>query len=348
MNKVRAVFAIPGDMERRTGGFIYESTVLRTLRNLGHAIEHLRLPDGFPDPSPADIARAFDLLGAVPGDTPILLDGFIPGNVDPEGLARLRAPLVPVIHHPLGLETGLSAARAAFLLENEAASLAHATRIVVPSPHTAHILAGRLRVPRSRIVVAPPGFDAPGGQRSLAHPPVILSVGILAERKGHDVLIGALARLADLDWRARIVGATHDHSVARALSRQVSEAGLDGRISFAGSLDDAGVQAEYARAGIFALASRYEGYGIVFGEAMKWGLPIVACDAGAVPDTVGDAGWLVPPDDPIAFADALRRLLTDARARDGLAARAARAGATLPRWHDTAVIVAGAVAAAGG
>ena len=340
---MRAVFAIPGDMDRRTGGFIYEATVLRTLRALGHDIAHLRLPDGFPDPSPAEIAAAFDLLGRVPANVPILLDGFVPGTVDPDGLARLAAPLVPIIHHPLGLETGLPPDRAAFLLANEAASLRHATRIVVPSPHTARILAAEFGVPTARITVAPPGFEVPGGPRRPVTPPLILSVGLLAERKGHDVLIAALSRIADLDWQARIVGAAHDPFLADALAAQIRAAGLSDRVVLTGELDAAALRTTYAEASIFALATRYEGYGIVFGEAMGWGLPIVGCAVGAVPDTVGDAGLLVPPDDPDAFAGALRRILTDTPARDALSAAAARAGAALPRWRDTARVIAAAV-----
>ena len=340
---MRAVFAIPGDMERRTGGFIYEATVLRTLRALGNDIVHLRLPDGFPDPTPAEVAETFDRLGRVPADVPILLDGFVPGTVDPDGLARLAAPLVPIVHHPLGLETGLAPDRAAFLLANEAAALRHAARVVVPSPHTARILAARFGVPATRITVAPPGFAPPDGPRRPATPPVILSVGLLAERKGHDVLVAALARIADLDWQARIVGAAHDPALADALSAQVRASGLSDRIVFAGEMDATALGAEWAAASIFALATRYEGYGIVFGEAMGWGLPIVGCTVGAVPDTVGEAGLLVPPDDPDAFAAALRRLLTDAPARDALSAAAARAGAALPRWSDTARTIAAAV-----
>ncbi|WP_299818004.1 glycosyltransferase family 4 protein [uncultured Jannaschia sp.] len=340
---MRAVFAIPGDMDRRTGGFIYEATVLRTLRALGHDIAHLRLPDGFPDPTPAEVAETLHLLGRVPADVPVLLDGFVPGTVDPGGLARLAAPLVPIIHHPLGLETGLAPDRAAFLRANEAASLRHAARIVVPSPHTARILSTEFGVPAARIAVAPPGFEMPEGPRRPATPPLILSVGLLAERKGHDVLVAALARIADLDWQARIVGAVHDPAVADALVAQVRAAGLSDRIGFAGELDTAALRGVWAQASIFALATRYEGYGIAFGEAMGWGLPIVSCAAGAVPDTVGEAGLLVPPGDPDAFAGALRRLLTDAATRDAFSAASARAGAALPRWSDTAREVAAAV-----
>jgi glycosyltransferase involved in cell wall biosynthesis len=85
------------------------------------------------------------------------------------------------------------------------------------------------------------------------------------------------------------------------------------------------------------LATRYEGYGIVFDEALVHGLPIVSCRTGAVPDTVPpEAGLLVPPDDPEALAEALARLLSDGNMRARLTEAARCAGARLPGWPDTA------------
>jgi Arc/MetJ family transcription regulator len=95
-------------------------------------------------------------------------------------------------------------------------------------------------------------------------PPLILSVGIQHPRKGHDVLLKALARLTDLDWTAVIVGKPYDPEHAAELARLHSELGLGRRVRLAGYVPDAELAELYAAASIFALATRYEGYGLVF------------------------------------------------------------------------------------
>lgn len=340
-----AIFAIPGDIHRRTGGFIYEERVLREL-----GLRHLPLPAGFPAPTPAEMAEAVAQLAACPATAPVILDGLVCGAIDPAGLARMAPPLVAMIHHPLALETGLDPARARHLRRTEVANLAQAAHVVVPSPHTARILATDYGVAPGRITIAPPGFDRPPPTAvAKDDPPLILSVGLIAERKGHDVLLAALGRLRHLPWRAEIVGPVIDPATAAALAAQRDGLGLTGRVAFRGSLPAAALEAAYARATIFALATRYEGYGMVLSEALLRGLPVVSCRTGAVPDTVPPgAGLLVGVDDTVGFAAALERLLTDAPLRAGLTAAAVAAGRALPEWRDTARIIGGVLARLGG
>lgn len=209
--------------------------------------------------------------------------------------------------------------------------------VLVPSPHTKRILVAEYDVPPDKITVVSPGLDPASGPPAPVTPPLILSVGILHPRKGHDILIAALDRIRALDWRCVIVGRDWDTAHAAALRDQVKGCALGDRLTLAGEIDSAGLAALYQQATVFALATRYEGYGIVFGEALRHGLPIVSCDTGAVPDTVPKAaGILVPPDDAPAFAAAMTRLLTrpDALQRYRLGAQAA--GAALPDWADAA------------
>ena len=335
-----AAFAIPGDIDQKTGGYIYEKSLLLALREGGRPVAHLELPGSFPEAPAADMARAVAELAALPPDQPVILDGLVYGSIDTTGLATVKAPLVAMIHHPLGLETGLSPARAAELLRLEAANLALAAHVVVPSPHTARILAADFGVPSDRITIALPGFAEPDPVRTPLTPPLILAVGLIALRKGHDVLIRALARIADLRWQAQIVGGTHDATVGAALRAQIADAGLGPRITMRGRMETEDLATLYQQATIFALATRYEGYGMVFGEALLHGLPIVTCNGGAVPETVPPgAGLLVEVDDDRAFGEALRHLLTDRDARCAMAATATAAGHALPRWSDTARVM---------
>lgn len=340
----RIAFAVPGALTNLTGGTIYDRRVVEALPNLGIAVDHIELPGSFPFPPAADIDRTMALLSAVPSDTPLIVDGLAFGALPPEAVATLRAPLIPLVHHPLAEETGLDPETRARLHETEARNLTHARHILVPSPHTAALLTAKYGVAAARITVARPGTDRPSVTRPKADPPLILAVGIQLPRKGHDVLIDALAQIRDLDWQAVIAGSPLDPTFAEKLQAMRRDLGLEDRLHLPGKVAQDALQTLYARATIFALATRYEGYGIVFDEALAHGLPIISCAAGAVPDTVPrDAGVLVPPDAPEAFATALRAMLTDPDRRATYARAAQVAGRALPTWQDTANTIAAAL-----
>ncbi len=332
-----AAFAIPGDIATVTGGYIYERRLLEGLREIGHDVQHIQLGASFPDPTPHDMAHAVEALTALPADRALILDGLVYGSISTKGLARVTAPIVAMIHHPLALETGLNKATRDHLFETERANLALAAHVLVPSPHTADILVRDYGVPRGWISIAQPGTEQPTATRTPTDPPLILSVGIQHPRKGHDTLLRALAQMAAHPWRAVIVGSVHDVDHAVDLAALLIDLDLQDHVTIAGRIPQAELDQLYADASIFALATRYEGYGMVFDEALSWGLPIVTCVTGAVPRTVPqDAGFLVPVDTPDELAEALTLLLADDTLRATKATAAARAGTALPTWSDTA------------
>ncbi|MFA8386256.1 MAG: glycosyltransferase family 4 protein [Pelagibaca sp.] len=336
-----AAFAVPGDLQTLTGGYIYDLRLLSGLRALGWDVTHIPLGASFPDPSKKDMRHAAQQLAMVPPTAPVIIDGLAMGAMDHEVLTGMSAPIIALVHHPLAHESGLPQDKRDKLFRTERDNLALASHVLVPSPHTAALLASDYDVPSGRITVARPGTDRPIGRLAKTKPPLILSVGIQVPRKGHDVLLRALAQVADRPWQAVIAGAALDAEHAALLVRLVDEFGLSNRVRLAGRVSGEELARLYGQASVFALATRYEGYGIVFDEAMAAGLPIISCATGAVPETVAPgAGLLVPPDDHKAFADALAQVIDAHETRDRMAAASQAAGAALQNWDGTTRLVA--------
>lgn len=342
-------FAIPGDLASPTGGYGYDRALMAELPRHGWDVAHVALPGGYPFPDAAARAATRRALAGLPDGATVLIDGLAMGAMADEVAAEAaRLCLVALVHHPLADETGLEPDVARALAASERAALGHARAVICTSPTTATRLVEGFGVPPARLTVAVPGTARMAPVEPRPDGPVrLLAVGSISRRKGHDMLISALAGLADLDWRLRVVGYPADAALGRVLAAQVEAAGLADRITLAGAVGDVG--AEYRAADVFVLATRHEGYGMAFAEAMAHGLPVVATAAGPVAALVPpEAGAVVPVDDVAALAGALRRLIASPQARAAAARASAVAGQTLPDWPDTAARVAAALDLAAG
>ncbi len=338
--KGELTFAYPGDLNLKTGGYGYDRKVVSGLRDIGWTANLLPLGDGFPLPSKAQKSDAETRLSSLPDGTLLVIDGLAFGVLNEWAeRERNRLRIVALVHHPLALETGLDVTLQNTLRASEKRALSHAAHVVVTSPGTARELVENFAVPKTGLTVALPGTDRAAVSPCNGKPPHIVSIGTLIPRKAHDVLIDALKRVESLPWKATIAGSKNlDPATATALENQVNALGLGDRVFLAGELDD--TRNLLASADIFALASRYEGYGMVFAEALSQGVPVVACRAGAIPDVVPDAaGFLVPVDDVGAFSMALRMLLEEKGLHARMAQAAREAGEKLPGWDETASIV---------
>ena len=163
-------------------------------------------------------------------------------------------------------------------------------------------------------------FGACGEQKTAARarPKLVLSVGRLVEKKGHDDLIAACALLRGRGhaFRCMIVG---EGPLRSALAAQIAELQLDGIVTLEGAMTHSKLVALYGHADLFALAPRItddgdrDGIPNVIAEAMAAGVPVVSTDVSGIPELVlhERTGLLAPPNDPGALADAIARLLGD-------------------------------------
>jgi glycosyltransferase involved in cell wall biosynthesis len=344
----RLWFAIPGDIETRTGGTIYDKKVMAELRAAGWEVGHLRWPASFPFPSVADAAVVAASLAACPDGALVLIDGLAFGVLPELAAAEARRlRLVALVHHPLALESGLAPDIAERLTISEQRALTHVRAVVVTSEITAATLERDYGVNRSEITVATPGIDRPDPlpPRPSNTVPHLLAVGTVSPRKGYDILIDGLARIADLDWHCAVAGSLKraPETVAE-IRQQIARHALTDRVALIGEVPDP--TPLYEKADIFVLPSRYEGYGMAIAEALAHGIPVVATRVGAIPEVVPeDAGILVPVDDPEALAESLRRLIAYPAVRREFTDKAVLAASRFARWRDTADRIASALRA---
>jgi glycosyltransferase involved in cell wall biosynthesis len=345
----RLWFLAPGDLATPTGGYRYDRRVLAGLGALGWRVEHHRLDASFPVPTPPALADARSVLAAIPDGRLVVTDGLAFGALpDLAETHRERLRLVALVHHPLAEETGLPRDLALRLRQSEARALRQARMVLVTSQATASLVAG-YGVRPGCIRVVEPGTD-PAAAACEPRPDRrdgilrLLCVAALVPRKGHDLLLRALAGIQGPPWHLHCVGSPdRDRAWADALLRLRGELGLDERVTFAGAISELALECRYAESDLFVLATRFEGFGMAVAEALARGLPILATGCGAMAQTVPPgAGILVPPDDPAALSAALRRLMNDAALRRRLAVGARAAGQRLRTWPQVAAAFAAA------
>jgi glycosyltransferase involved in cell wall biosynthesis len=155
----------------------------------------------------------------------------------------------------------------------------------------------------------------------------LLFAGRLVERKGVQVLLEAITRLRSGEVHLSVVG---EGPMREALEKRAAELGVGDRVTFHGFVSREELTRRFASCDAFVLPAVYdakgdvEGLGVVLVEALSHGRPVVASDAGGIPDIVrdGETGLLVPPGDAGALATALRRIMDD----PALARRLGRTG----------------------
>jgi len=218
--------------------------------------------------------------------------------------------------------------------------LARATYMIANSNNTARILTDRWGLPEARVHRLHPGVDTDRFTPAEPSPEVrdrlgwtgrrvLLTVGRLQRRKGHDVLIGALPeireRVANVHYA--IVG---DGEERAALEQQARSLGVGDTVQFLGEISDQELVDCYRQCDLFVLPNReiagdIEGFGLVLLEAQACGRPVVAGDSGGTAETMnpGETGLLFKCDRPRELAGPLAELLAD-EARLAKMGRAAR------------------------
>jgi glycosyltransferase involved in cell wall biosynthesis len=330
---LRIAFLTVGDTGRKTGGYLYNARLISGLRERDFEVEEIVACGA----SPGKQRTAAPRLGSAfdpSGYDAIVVDALARIVVYPHlDLWRASRPVVALVHELPSVANGEHGRWRGY-----EEPLMRANRLVAVSGHGRALLRDR-GVETWRIHVVPPGFDGvTRGQRPRFRDDLVrvLCVAQWVPRKGILTLVEAWALHERPGAVLELVGEADVDPDYEIRVRAAIEAAPCGSIIVSGRVDDATLGKAYASADVFVLPSRYEGYGIVYAEALAFGLPIIACDVGPVPELVGgEAAVLIPTNDRDALSAALDLLLDDPTLRSKMSEAAVRRASQLPRWQDT-------------
>jgi len=331
-----------------TGGNVYDRRVCAGLTDSGWDVLVTTVAGAWPDTGSgagADLAR---IVSAIPDGETVLIDGLIASPAAGQLLPHTsRIRMTVLLHMPLA--TVLDAHADASAQRSERVVLRGATGVVVTSEWTRQQVLTRYAIPAHLVHVARPGVDlvAVPARPVRGH---LLCVGVLARHKGQDLLVEALAGLAERDWHCVLAGPVdRDPEFVEQLRARITRLGYGHRVSLTGVLAGAALSHAYTTADLLVAPSRSETYGMTVTEALAHGLPVIAADVGGLPEALGSTadgtrpGQLVPPGDPAALAAALGRWLGDERHRHRLRTAAQQRRSTLRGWEQTTQEIANAL-----
>lgn len=167
-------------------------------------------------------------------------------------------------------------------------------------------------------------------------------VGNWIPRKGLHTLLIALHDLQSYEWQLSLVGRTNlQPSYEKRIRRLIESGGLSHRVRIYGAVSDDELVKTWQSADVLVVPSQYEGFGIVYLEAMRFGVIPVAGQDGAAGEIIESVvnGFLVPPDSPAALKKVLLELLSNADLRVALKKAARNRYEQFPTWRESMATV---------
>jgi len=352
---VRVGLIIYGGLDTLSGGYLYDRMLVEYLRAAGDTVEVVGLPVvSYGQALGQNFSRS--IRNRLAG---LQVDLLLQDELNQPSLFALnrwlrqavKVPFIGIVHHLRSSEPHNRLLRA-FYRAIEHQYLESLDGYVFNS-HSSRLAVNALTPHQKPFTVATPGGDALDESdfdpKSTAHSQrnqsgdqykqlEILFVGNLIVRKGLHSLLSALARVRSENWRLRVVGRDDvDLAYARHCRDLVSSASLENQVEFLGALNDGDLVQAYRTSQLLAVPSTFEGFGIVYLEAMRWGVVPIAGNAGGSGEIIqhGINGWLVPPGDEAVLAAVIETISRNPEILQSMSLAARQRYAEFPTWRQT-------------
>ena len=283
-------FFYPGNINQKTGGYIYENNILKFSKKNKYPINFIELSSNFPNPNIQDIENLHKITNNIKSDNILIFDGLVLEGLHKSINILDHFKIIALIHHPLYLE--FNGKKSEEFFKRAIKIYKKIDYFIVTSHNTKKLLSKTFKIKSSKISIVEPGIEKFKKYKKIPSKKIkLLTCGSIIERKKYDYLINEIKNIDNI--QLNIVGdVSRESKYTNKIKKLISNNNLKNKIILHGKIPQARLENLYSNCDFYISTSKYEGFGMSLANAVLSKLPIISYKTSTIQNTIGKAGVL--------------------------------------------------------
>ena len=283
-------FFYPGNINQKTGGYIYENNILKFSKKNKFPINFIELSSNYPNPNIQDIKNLNKITNKIKSDNILIFDGLVLEGLHKSMNIFDNFKIIALIHHPLYLE--FNGKKSEEFFKRAIKIYKKIDYFIVTSHNTKKLLSETFKIKSSKISIVEPGIEKFKKFKKIPSAKLnLLTCGSIIERKKYDYLIKEIKNIENI--QVNIVGdVSRESKYTNKIKKLISNNKLKNKVILHGKISQLKLENLYSNSDFYISTSEYEGFGMSLANAVLSKLPIISYKTSTILKTIGKSGVL--------------------------------------------------------
>ena len=281
-------FFYPGNINQKTGGYIYEKNILQYSKKNNIPIKFIELSKNYPNPKKIDLINLSKIINKNKLSNILIFDGLVLEGLHNSIEVFKNFKTIALIHHPLYLE--FKGKKSSIFFDRAKKIYKHINYFIVTSKQTKKLLVEKFKIKTSNIMVVEPGIEKLKKYKKIKSNKIkLLTCGSIIERKNYAYLIKEIQNIDQIELH--IIGDTsRETSYSKKIMKMLEINNLTKKIILHGKVSQSKLEKLYSNADFYISTSKYEGFGMSLANALIIKKPIITFFTNTILNTLGKKG----------------------------------------------------------
>ena len=305
-NTKKFTFFYPGNINQKTGGYIYENNILKFSKKNKFPINFIELSSNYPNPNIQDIKNLNKITSNIKSDNILIFDGLVIEGLHKSINIFDNFKIIALIHHPLYLE--YKGKKSEEFFKRAIKIYKKIDYFIVTSHNTKKLLSETFKIKSSKISIVEPGIEKFKKFKKIPSAKLnLLTCGSIIQRKKYDYLIKEIKNIENI--QVNIVGdVSRESKYTNKIKKLISNNKLKNKVILHGKISQVKLENLYSNSDFYISTSEYEGFGMSLANAVLSKLPIISYKTSTILKTIGKSGVLYFDNHK---KDTLKKLIND-------------------------------------